>query len=257
MTSWRTLKTTFCALVLLAPAALAQTADAPALWTGAAGSEAVPGGDHEYPGERAFGEVLADNQRRVIRTARLASPYEANIQGVHVSMPAGTPFEARYAPIAVAVAAPGASSRPRTPEPARGTIIWCALPLTGYAPCFFWNPEGGVHGQALMTGGEPSMRAWLGDATPAPSPELREESADLPPRATRIILQSATEAGYVLQVITQEAGVEYTRSYPRRTWNAWHYMFLAPSQRMRAAPLYDEGGAIRGATVEFTREPAS
>jgi hypothetical protein len=226
----------------------------PEMWTGAAGTEFVPGADHEYGGERAIGDVLAENASSYRRTARLAATYDADIQGEHVSLPAGTLFVATRPLMSVAVAVDTAERQPRR-EAAPGTIVWCAFPERGWAPCFFWDAEAGVHGQALMSGGAPSTRAWLGRPTPAPPPELLEQDVDLPPNEERLILQEANADGYVLQRVLQEAGVTYTRSYRRQPWNQWDYGFVAPSQRMRLTPILDASGAVRGANVEFTREP--
>jgi len=107
-----------------------------------------------------------------------------------------------------------------------------------------------------MTGGAPSTRGWLGTATPAPAPEIAEADANLPPTQHRLVLESANAQGYVLRAETQEAGIFYARTYPRRAWNEWHYIFLAAGQRMKAAPVLDASGAIAGANVEFTRAPA-
>ena len=226
----------------------------PAIWTGELGTAPIEGADREYGGERAIGDVLAENSWSYRRTARLASAYEADVQGIHLSLPQGTPFVARFPPIAVAVAG---RENLRRREAARGTLTWCALPDRGHAPCFFWDTEGGVYGHAAMTGGAPSTRAWLGDPAPAPMPDIVEQDVGLPPQATRVLLQDADADGYILQVITQEAGTAYTRSYPRQAWGAWHYVFLAPYQRIRAAPIVDSDGSVRGARVEFTREPPS
>ena len=240
------------ALALLAGASVAhaQSEDAPAILRGLASAPAIPGADREHSGERAIGDVLAENAWADRRTARLSSNYDADIQGRRVSLPAGTPFIARHTVFIPMAGAPPA------PEPARGTVTWCAAdPALQWAPCFFWDAEGGVHGHIFMMGGPPSERAWLGQSTPAPMPELAEQDVGLPPRTQRLVLERADAEGYVLQLVTQEVGVTYTRSYPRRAWGEWRHVFLARDQRMRAAPIVDESGAVRGATIEFTREP--
>lgn len=225
----------------------------PALWTGAARATAIAGPDREYAGHHSVGDMLAENSYSDGRTARLASTYDAEIQGEHILLPAGTPFVARSAPILVAV---DGTAPHREPKAAPGTVVWCALPQSGNAPCFLWDAADGVHGHALMTGGAPSERGWLGTATPAPAPNIIEQEAGLPPNVTRLVLQEVNAEGYVVQLIRREAGVEYSRTYRRQAWNSWHYTWAAPMQRMRAAPQVDAAGIVTGANVEFTREPA-
>lgn len=240
------------AIVLFASGAAAQPAP-PAIWIGTPRWAPIPGADREHAGAHAVGDTLAENASSYARTARLLSAYDAEIQGEHIMLPAGTPFVARGAPISVAVD----SGEPRRePRAAPSTIIWCALPQSGYAPCFFWDATDGVHGQALMTGGAPSERGWLGTATPAPAPNIVEQDAGLPPNETRLILHAVDAEGYVVRHIRREAGVDYSRTYPRKAWNEWHYTWAAPMQRMQATPLLDSAGAIIGANVEFTRERA-
>ena len=110
---------------------------------------------HRPAGHRSVGDTLAENSYSDGRTARLASTYDAEIQGEHILLPAGTPFVARSAPIPVAV---DGTAPHREPRAAPGTVVWCALPQSGNAPCFLWDAADGVHGHALMTGGAPSER---------------------------------------------------------------------------------------------------
>jgi hypothetical protein len=105
-----------------------------------------------------------------------------------------------------------------------------------------------------MTGGAPSERAWLATATPAPAPNIAEQDANLPPNQRRLVLDDVNAEGYVVRLITHEGGGQYSRTYRRQAWNSWHYTWAAPSQRMRAAPIVDDAGAVIGANVEFTRE---
>lgn len=241
-------------LALFASFAYAQT-EPPALWTGTPRWAPVADADREHAGARAVGDTLAESADAYTRTARLLSAYDADVQGEHIALPVDTPFVARSAPIPMAVAPPGVSAR-REPRAAPGTVIWCAVPQSGRAPCFFWDAADGVHGHALMTGGAPSERAWLGTATPAPPPNIVEQDVDLRPNERRLVLHDVNAEGYVVRLITREGGGEYSRTYRRQAWNSWHYTWAAPSQRVRATPIVDEAGAITGANVEFTRERA-
>lgn len=237
----------FAAMILFANVAGAQTAP-PVIWTGRL--TAIPGIDQEYAGVRSVGDTLAESSYSDGRTAGLVSVYDATIQGEHVVLPVGTPFVARGAPISVAV---DGDATPR-PTAAPGTVVWCALPQTGFAPCFFWDAAEGIHGHALTTGGAPSERGWLGTATAAPAPNIVEGDADLPPNETRLVLHDVNAEGYVVRLIRREGGREYSRIYRRQAWNSWHYTWAAPAQRMRATPVADGTGVITGANVEFTRE---
>jgi len=235
---------------LFGSVAIAQTAPPP-LWTGASGAAETPGADREHAGAHVVGDTLAENASADLRTGRLGSAFDADIQGTHISLPAGTPFVARGAGIPVAV--DGVDPPPR---PAPRTIVWCALPSSGYAPCFFWSETGEVYAHALMSAGAPSERAWLGAPTATVAPAIVEQNGLLPPNEQRLMLHQVSADGFVLQLIRREGGVEYQRTYRRLAWNHWSETWLAPWQSIRATPIADATGAVTGANIEFTREHA-
>lgn len=236
-------------IALSITSAHAQTV-APTLWTGESPQVPAAEADREYPGARAVGDTLAESASINTRTALLQSTYEAQIQGKSVVLPVDTPFVAM--PPRISIPAAGASTV-RQPEAAPGTVIWCAIPESGYAPCFFWDTAGGVHAQALMTGGPIDERIWLGSATSVPAPNIVEKGTGLPQNEKQLVLDSINNDGFAVRYITREAGRGYSQTSRRLDWGSWHNTFVRLSQRMRATPIFDDAGVLTGADVEFTR----
>lgn len=97
-----------------------------------------------------------------------------------------------------------------------------------------------------ITAGAPSERALTDTDTRAvPTPTLVEGPIDLPPRRKKILVENVSADGFVLRMVTTEAGREYTYDWPITQWNTPREIYVGGSSQIIAAtPVTDAGGAV-------------